>query len=156
MIDQVSPPTAESAAALLAELIPQGHGLRVAEVLPPGRMVYAAGPDGLDYALGGSVSGPTIFKLVDFAAFLTLNVCVGPMRSAVLAQTSISFLEPAEPGILRIVVHIVHLGTRTAVTDVRVFDSRDWLVATASLHFSLPARATRHLTPATVRTAAER
>ncbi|MEV4335532.1 PaaI family thioesterase [Streptomyces sp. NPDC049590] len=131
------------AAALLAELIPGDHGLRVTEVHPPGRLVCTAGPDGLEYALGGSVSGPTLFKLVDYAAFLTVNACVGAMRSAVLAQSSISFLEAAEPGPLRITVDLVQRGMRTAVADARVTDGRDWLVAMASLHFSLPARGTR-------------
>jgi acyl-coenzyme A thioesterase PaaI-like protein len=147
MIDEVRDPqpTMDRAAALLAELIPGDHGLRVDEVRPPGRLVCTAGPAGLQYALGGSVSGPTIFKLVDYVAFLTVNVCVGPMRSAVLAQCSISFLEPAQPGPLRIAVEIVQLGMRTAVTDVRVTDGRDWLVATASLHFSLPGRRERHI-----------
>jgi len=141
-----SRPTLDQAAALLAELIPGDHGLRVAEVQPPHRLVCTAGPDGLEYALGGSVSGPTLFKLVDYAAFLTVNACVGKMRSAVLAQSSMSFLEPAQPGALRIAVDIVQLGLRTAVADVRVTDSRDWLVAMASLHFSLPTRAARRVT----------
>ncbi|EGX59862.1 hypothetical protein SZN_10638 [Streptomyces zinciresistens K42] len=141
-----SRPTLEQAAAVLAELIPGDHGLRVVEVRPPHRLVCAAGPDGLEYALGGSVSGPTLFKLVDYAAFLTVNACVGKMRSAVLAQASMSFLEPAQPGALRIAVDIVQLSLRSAVTDVRVTDGRDWLVAMASLHFSLPTRAARRAT----------
>ncbi|HZB32758.1 MAG TPA: PaaI family thioesterase [Streptosporangiaceae bacterium] len=148
MSDQVaeSRPTVDQTAALLAELIPGDHGLRVVEVRPPGRVVCTAGPDGLEYALGGSVSGPTMFKLVDYAAFLTVNACVGVMRSAVLAHSSISFLEPAQPGVLRIVVDIVQLGLRTAVADVRVTDGRDWLVAMASLHFALPTRKSRRAT----------
>lgn len=143
-----SGPTLDEAAALLAELIPGDHGLRVTEVHPPGRLVCTAGPDGLEYALGGSVSGPTIFKLVDYAAFLTVNACVGMMRSAVLAQSSVSFLEAAQPGPLRIEVDIVQLGMRTAVVDARVTDGRGWLVAMASLHFSLPTRRTRRTTAA--------
>ena len=139
-------PTVDETAALLAELIPGDHGLRVAKVELPARVVCTAGPDGLEYALGGSVSGPTIFKLIDYAAFLTLNACVGMMRSAVLAQSSISFLEPAQPGVLRIAVDIVQLGLRTAVADARVTDGRGWLVAMASLHFSLPTRTSRRLT----------
>lgn len=138
-----SRPTLDQAAALLAELIPGDHGLRVVEVQPPHRLVCTAGPDGLENALGGSVSGPTLFKLVDYAAFLTVNACVGKMRSAVLAQSSMSFLEPAQPGMLRIAVDIVQLGLRSAVADVRVTDSRGWLVSMASLHFSLPTRAAR-------------
>ncbi|MFV0136393.1 PaaI family thioesterase [Streptomyces sp. HMX87] len=141
-----SEPTVDQAATLLAELIPGDHGLRVTEVQPPGHLVCTAGPNGLEYALGGAVSGPTIFKLIDYAAFLTVNTCVGLMRSAVLAQSSVSFLEPAQPGPLRIAVDIVQLGMRTAVADARVTDSRGWLVAMASLHFSLPTRKTRRAT----------
>lgn len=139
-------PTVEEASDLLASLIPSGHSLRVTAVEPPARLVFAAGPDHLEYALGGAVSGPTIFRLVDYASFLAVNAVLGRAPATVLAQSSFSFLEAAQPGALRITVDLVQAGIRTAVTSVQMSDGRGWLVATATLHFALPTRRGRPAT----------
>lgn len=130
-------PTLDEVRTLLAELLPRDHGLSAVEVSVHG-VTCIASMDSLERALGGSVSGPAIFWAVDVSAFLTVNACVGKMPSAVLAQCSISFLEPAEAGDLRIAVELEQLGTRTAVTTARVTDGRGCLVAVGTLHFALP------------------
>jgi acyl-coenzyme A thioesterase PaaI-like protein len=137
-----SGPDLSEVAALLAELLPAETNLRVVRALPQ-RLVFTAGPEGLDSALGGSVSGPSIFKAVDLTAFITVNACIRRMPAAVLAQSSISFLEVAQPGALELTIDVVQAGVRSAVTSVEVRDGRGWLVALATLHFALPTRTGR-------------
>ncbi len=137
-----SGPQLAEVAALLAELLPAETNLRVIRTSPQ-QLIFTAGPEGLELALGGSVSGPTIFKAVDLTAFITVNACIRRMPAAVLAQSSISFLEAAQPGALELTVDLVQAGVRSAVTTVGVRDGRGWLVALASLHFALPTRTGR-------------
>jgi acyl-coenzyme A thioesterase PaaI-like protein len=137
-----SGPELTEVAALLADLLPAETNLRIVQTSPQ-QLVFTAGPEGLDFALGGSVSGPSIFKVVDLTAFITVNACLRRMPAAVLAQSSISFLEAAQPGTLELTVDLVQAGVRSAVTTVGVRDGRGWLVALATLHFALPTRTGR-------------
>lgn len=144
MTGYAAPPGPELAevAALLADLLPAETNLRVVRASAR-QLIFTAGPEGLELALGGSVSGPSLFKVVDLTAFITVNACIRRMPAAVLAQSSISFLEAAQPGALELTVDLVQAGVRSAVTTVGVRDGRGWLVALATLHFALPTRAGR-------------
>ena len=137
-----SGPGLTEVAALLADLLPAETNLRVVRTSPQ-QLIFTAGPEGLELALGGSVSGPSIFKAVDLTAFITVNACICRMPAAVLAQSSISFLEAAQPGTLELTIDLVQAGVRSAVTTVAVRDGRGWLVALATLHFALPTRTGR-------------
>jgi acyl-coenzyme A thioesterase PaaI-like protein len=135
-------PALADVAALLTDLLPAETNLRVVQAFRQ-QVVFAAGPEGMEPALGGAVSGPSIFKAVDLTAFMTVNACIRRMPAAVLAQSSISFLEAAQQGVLELTVDLVQVGIRSAVTTVQVRDGRGWLVALATLHFALPTRAGR-------------
>ncbi|MGC4806728.1 PaaI family thioesterase [Micromonospora sp. DT233] len=132
----------DEARAWLAQIMPDLHRLRV-ETLDGNRLVCAAGPDGLERRMNGTLSGPALFWAMDLTGFVAVNVLLGPAPATVLANSSISFLEPAEPGVLRVAAEVVKLASRSAVVDVRTSDHRDRLVAMATLHFALPSRATR-------------
>ncbi|WP_320068859.1 PaaI family thioesterase [Micromonospora sp. RTGN7] len=132
----------DEARAWLAEVMSGTDRLRV-ETFDGDRVICAAGPDGLERRANGTLSGPALFWAIDLAGFVAVNVLVGPAPAMVLANSSISFLEPAEPGVLRVAAEVIKLASRSAVVDVRASDHRARLVAMATLHFALPSRATR-------------
>ncbi|MGI5150860.1 PaaI family thioesterase [Plantactinospora sp. CA-294935] len=132
----------DKARAWLADVISGTDRLRIETVDGP-RVVCAAGPDGLERRLDGAISGPAMFWAIDLTGFVAVNVLVGPTPAMALAHSSVSFLEPAEPGILLVAAEVVKLASRSAVVDVRVSDGRGHLVAISTLHFALPSRATR-------------
>ncbi|BCJ75938.1 hypothetical protein CS0771_54820 [Catellatospora sp. IY07-71] len=123
---------------LLTEFLPDS-GLCVREISPH-RVIVTAGPDGLECRPGGTLSGPAIFKVVDLAAFLAVNAYAGRVLTGVLTQGSINLLEAAEPGPLEVVIEVVKLGRRMAVTNGRVHDQDGRLVAVATMQFALPSR----------------
>jgi uncharacterized protein (TIGR00369 family) len=132
----------DEARAWLAEVISGTDRLRV-ESIDGNRVVCAAGPEGLERRLDGALSGPAMFWAIDLTGFVAVSVLVSPTPAMALANSSISFLEPAEPGVLRVAAEVIKLASRSAVVDVRASDHRDRLVAMATLHFALPSRATR-------------
>ncbi|MFI9528646.1 PaaI family thioesterase [Micromonospora rosaria] len=133
----------DQARAWLAEVLPDTDARLRVESVDGNRVVCAAGPDGLERRRDGPLSGPAMFWAADLAGFVAVNVLLGPTPSMVLATSSISFLEPAEPGVLRVAAEVVKIASRSAVVDARVTDHRGHLVAMATLHFALPSRAGR-------------
>ncbi len=67
---------------------------------------------------GGTVSGPTMFTLVDTTAWLLTLAHLGPGRDAVTSAVSITYLR--RPGESDLVGegHLLKLGRRLSVTDV--------------------------------------
>lgn len=134
--------TLDVAQSWLSEVIADPGRLSV-ESIDGRRVVCTAGPDGLERRLDGAVSGPAMFWAIDLAGFVAVNVLLGPTPAMVLAHSSVSFLDPAEPGVLRIAAEVIKLASRSAVVEARLSDQRGHLAAVATLHFALPSRATR-------------
>ncbi|TDC61531.1 hypothetical protein E1258_11245 [Micromonospora sp. KC207] len=91
--------------AWLAEVLPDADRLRV-EAIDGCRVICAAGPDGLERRLDGALSGPAMFWAIDLAGFVAVNVLLSPTPAMALANSSISFLDPAEPGVLRVAAEV--------------------------------------------------
>jgi uncharacterized protein (TIGR00369 family) len=89
---------------------------------------------------GGTVSGPTIFALVDVAMYLDLLSRIGPVALAVTTNCSIDFLrKPAAGRDLLGEVRLLKLGRSLAVGDVLVFsEGTADPVARAGLTYSIP------------------
>ena len=87
---------------------------------------------------GGTVSGPSIFGLVDAAAYALVLGHVGPVGLAVTTSAQVDFLVRPAPGVLTCEAALLKLGRRLAVVDARVADETATLVARASLTYSLP------------------
>lgn len=87
---------------------------------------------------GGTISGPTMMGLADAAAWLATLSRIGIVPLAVTSNLTINFL--AKPGLADLVAEaeLLRLGTRSSVTDVRIF-SDDTLVAQATVGYSIPA-----------------
>jgi uncharacterized protein (TIGR00369 family) len=74
---------------------------------------------------GATLSGPTLFTLVDTVAWLLTVAHLGPGRDAVTAGVSMEFLRRPSVGDLLGEGRLLKLGRRTAVTDVLVRSDGD-------------------------------
>ena len=132
--------SAREVTSYLAEAFPQvrADGGLVAERLEAGMGVVALVPTDRHLRPGGTVSGPALFGLVDFAAYFVILGHVGPVGLAVTTSAQIDFLVRPRPGRLTCTAELVKLGARLAVVDARVRDEEGTLVARSSLTYSLP------------------
>jgi uncharacterized protein (TIGR00369 family) len=91
---------------------------------------------------GGTVSGPTIFALVDVAMYLAILSRIGPVALTVTTSCAIDFMrKPAAGRDLRGEARLLKLGRSLAVGDVMVFsEGQAEPVARASLTYSIPPK----------------
>jgi len=89
---------------------------------------------------GGTVSGPTMMALADFAMYVALLATIGWVPHAVTANLSINFLERPAAGDLLAEARLIKLGKRLAVAaiEIRSEGGAD-LVAHATGTYSIPA-----------------
>jgi uncharacterized protein (TIGR00369 family) len=92
---------------------------------------------------GGTISGPTIFALVDVAMYLAILSRIGPVALAVTTSCAIDFMrKPAAGRDLTGQARVLKLGRSLAVGDVLVFsENQPDPVARASLTYSIPPKA---------------
>ena len=111
--------------------------------------VEAVGPEGVTLRLavaerhlrpGGTVSGPSIFGLVDVAMYLAILSRIGPVALTVTTNCAIDFMrKPAAGRDLLGEARVLKLGRSLAVGDVMVFsEGVGEPVARASLTYSIP------------------
>lgn len=89
---------------------------------------------------GGTVSGPSMFALVDVAAYLCVLAAMGPVALAVTTNCSIDFMRKPAPGRLICRMEVLKLGRSLAVCEGRIYAHTDpeRPVARASLTYSIP------------------
>jgi acyl-coenzyme A thioesterase PaaI-like protein len=63
---------------------------------------------------GGTVSGPTLMALADFAMYVVLLSAIGPIGLAVTTNLNINFLRKGQPA------RLLKLGKRLAVGEVNL------------------------------------
>lgn len=92
---------------------------------------------------GGTVSGPSIFGLVDVAMYLAILSRVGPVALTVTTNCAIDFMrKPAAGRDLLGEARVLKLGRSLAVGDVMVFsEGLAEPVARASLTYAIPPKA---------------
>lgn len=139
-MDRVPVLSAEELQKLLGEYLPSFGHVTVREVRPTG-LLLSAEPGGFELRPGDTISGPSIFAFADVGAYMTVSAFLGGTPQATLTSSSVSFLEAAPLGVLLAEVEAVWIGRRSAVLNARVTDEDGQPVATATLHFSFPARA---------------
>lgn len=102
------------------------------------RLRYKAGEDSL--RPGGTVSGPAIMALADFAAYVVILGHVGRQALAVTTNININYLRKAGPGDLLCQARLLKLGKRLAVVDciITTDQDEDAIIAQASATYSLP------------------
>jgi len=85
---------------------------------------------------GGTLSGPAMFTLADFAVYVAIIAALGePGLEAVTTNLNINFLAKPEPRDLIASVRLIRLGRRLAVGEAE-------LVSEGALHMSAHAIAT--------------
>lgn len=91
---------------------------------------------------GGTVSGPSIFALVDVAMYLAILSRIGPLALTVTTSCAVDFMrKPAAGRDLLGEARVLKLGRSLAVGDVMVFsEGMADPVARASLTYSIPPK----------------
>ncbi len=131
--------SADELSSFLAEAFPQADaGFVIESVRPLGAVVDLASDD-RHLRPGGTVSGPTMMALADYAAYVAILAQIGPVALAVTTSLTINFLRRPKPGPLRADCTLIKLGQRLAVAEVGIASNGDSdLVAHAVATYSLP------------------
>ena len=91
---------------------------------------------------GGTVSGPTLMALADFAMYVVLLSAIGPVGLAVTTNLNINFLRKGQPGQdVLAAAKLLKLGKRLAVGEVTLLsgDSPD-PIAHVTATYSIPVK----------------
>jgi uncharacterized protein (TIGR00369 family) len=88
---------------------------------------------------GGTISGPTMMELADFAMYVAVFSAIGPQTLAVTTNLSINFLrKPAQADLLA-ETKLLKVGKRLVVGEVTLFsDGLDDPVAHVTATYSVP------------------
>ena len=88
---------------------------------------------------GGTISGPTMMALTDFAMYVAILASIGPVPLAVTTNLNINFLrKPAQRDLIA-EAKLIKLGKRLAVGDVAIYsDGEEEMVAHATSTYSIP------------------
>jgi uncharacterized protein (TIGR00369 family) len=126
----------------LAAEIPQvfhpESGLAIEAVWDGGGRVRQGFRDGL-IRPGGTISGPTMMALADFAMYVALLAAIGPVPLAVTTNLNINFLRRPAPRDLLADAHLLKLGKRLAVGEVTIrSEGEDDPVAHVTSTYSIP------------------
>src|SRR5712671_2879163 len=89
---------------------------------------------------GGTISGPTMMALADFAMYVAVLAAIGPVPLAVTTNLNINFLrKPGETDLLA-EAKLMKLGKRLAVGEVAIRSAGGVeLVAHATSTYSIPS-----------------
>jgi len=90
---------------------------------------------------GGTVSGPTLMGLADFAMYVVLLSAIGPVGLAVTVNLNINFLRKGPPGQdVLAAARLLKLGKRLAVGEVNLLSGTSGdPIAHATSTYSIPA-----------------
>lgn len=137
-------PTMDIAAleAFLSSEFPQafhpGSGLSIEKVWFGGGRVRQAFREEF-IRPGGTISGPTMMMLADFALYVAVLAAIGPVGLAVTTNLNINFLRRPEPGDIIAEARILKLGKRLAVLECSIFsDGVEEPVAHVTSTYSIP------------------
>jgi uncharacterized protein (TIGR00369 family) len=88
---------------------------------------------------GGTISGPTMMALTDFAMYVAVLASIGSVPLAVTTNLNINFLRRPSQRDLIAEARLIKLGKRLAVGEVEIYcDGEDEMVAHASSTYSIP------------------
>jgi uncharacterized protein (TIGR00369 family) len=90
---------------------------------------------------GGTISGPTMMELADFAMYVAVFSAVGPQPLAVTTNLNINFLRKPAQADLIADARLMKVGKRLAVGEVAIYsDGEDEPVAHVTSTYSLPVQ----------------
>lgn len=116
----------ESVRAYLAEVFPQvDTDVYWLESVDPDQTIVRLSAGYAQLRPGGTVSGPTMMALADYALYAAILSRIGPVALAVTTSLSFNFLRKPEPGDLLGVCRLMKLGKRLAVGEVSIAETLD-------------------------------
>ena len=90
---------------------------------------------------GGTISGPTMMELADFAMYVAVFSAVGAQPLAVTTNLTINFLRKPAQADLIAEAKLLKVGKRLAVGEVTIYsDGQDEPVAHVTSTYSIPSR----------------
>jgi uncharacterized protein (TIGR00369 family) len=90
---------------------------------------------------GGTISGPTMMALADFAMYVAVLSAIGPVPLAVTTNLNINFLRKPQPRDLVAEARLLKLGQRLAVGEVIIrSEGEEEAVAHVTSTYSIPPR----------------
>ena len=133
---------ADQIAKLLHEVFPQafypGCGLMIERVDYADIRVRRHFQEGY-IRPGGTISGPTMMELADFAMYVAVFSAVGPQPLAVTTNLNINFLRKPGKGDLIAEARLMKVGKRLAVGEVTIFsEGSSEPVAHVTSTYSIP------------------
>lgn len=135
--------TPEDLQAFLAREFPQVNagGSQAYTVVAAGEggATIRLDPDDRHLRPGGTVSGPTLFGLADFAAYMAILAAIGPVALAVTTSLNINFLRKPALGPILGKARLLKLGKRLAVVNIDI-EAEGELAAQATATYSIPPR----------------
>src|ERR1700690_3067674 len=88
---------------------------------------------------GGTVSGPTMMELADFAMYVAVFSAIGPQPLAVTTNLNINFLRKPTRADLLADAHLMKVGKRLAVGEVTIYsEGTDEPVGHVTATYSIP------------------
>jgi uncharacterized protein (TIGR00369 family) len=88
---------------------------------------------------GGTISGPTMMALADFAMYVAVLAAIGPVPLAVTINLNINFLRKPAPRDLVAEARLLKLGKRLAMGEVTICsDGESEPVAHVTSTYSIP------------------
>ncbi len=119
--------------------INEGGQYYFVESIEPGVAVMRLEPDNRHLRPGNTVSGPTLFALADFAAYVVILAHIGPVALAVTTNLNINFLRKPSLQPLCCRCRIMKLGKRLCVVDADIYPANGGdSVAHATATYSIP------------------
>ena len=113
--------TAGEVLAFLEEVWPEGVRKWTIETLTPAFARVREPTSAADLRPGGTVSGPTLMKLADAAAYILVLGRLGRAALAVTSSLQIDFVRRPTVGELIADVDLVKMGRSLAVMNVRLY-----------------------------------
>ena len=90
---------------------------------------------------GGTIMGPIMMALADFAMYVAVLASIGPVPLAVTTNLNINFLRKPEARDLVAETKLIKLGRRLAVGDIAIRSAdAEALVAHATATYSIPQK----------------
>jgi uncharacterized protein (TIGR00369 family) len=109
------------------------------EELKSGRAIVRAPYSDEFLRPGGTISGPIMMGLADFAMYAAVLTRVGIVELALTTNLNINFLHRPKPGDLLAKARLIRLGKHLAVGEVEIYvDGHEDMVAYVTSTYSLP------------------
>ncbi len=88
---------------------------------------------------GGTISGPVLMGLADFAVYVAIMSAIGPVELALTTSLNINFLRRPPEGDVVANARLIKLGKRLAVGEVELYGhGSEEMVAHVSATYSIP------------------